>query len=163
MFGSRCNTDRDRLRATAHRLVTLAIKAGKLQSPKDLACVDCGDIGYCYDHRDYHQPMLVAPVCRACNNRRGPGLPLPVRADNAEYKLQKTTGNSQGARWSDLDGGEGYDPLTAQLHIDVDLSPGFMDEAIGMTWISRASIRELGKHTWKARADWFKARDPWCV
>lgn len=159
----RCNTDRDRLRANAHKLVTLAIKSGQLAPPKDLACADCGDFAWCYDHRDYRKPMVIDPVCQACNNRRGPGLPLPTIADNAEYKLSKTTGKSQGERWGDVEGGEGYEPLSARLLIDApdamnqnDINNSFWN---GSRFADRGP--EFREKTWKARADWFKARDPW--
>jgi hypothetical protein len=39
--------------------------------------MDCGDPAETYDHRDYTQPLLVDPVCLACNKRRGPGFPYP--------------------------------------------------------------------------------------
>lgn len=48
------------------------IKAGQMQKPSDLLCVDCEKPAYDYDHRDYRMPLEVQPVCRKCNQRRGP-------------------------------------------------------------------------------------------
>jgi hypothetical protein len=42
----------------------------------DAKCVDCGAGAQCYDHRDYHKPLQVEPVCRPCNVRRGVGAPF---------------------------------------------------------------------------------------
>lgn len=43
-----------------------------LPSPREFACVDCGTRATEYDHRDYSKPLMVEPVCRGCNARRGP-------------------------------------------------------------------------------------------
>lgn len=67
--------DRSRYFELAHRYVDIAVRAGDL--PKldgSIACEDCGNPASEYDHRDYKKPMEVAPVCRACNQARGPGL-----------------------------------------------------------------------------------------
>ena len=54
------------------RAIVKAIKDGSLKNPKDCACVDCGSVAMDYDHRSYARPLDVAPVCRSCNQRRGP-------------------------------------------------------------------------------------------
>lgn len=67
--------DRSRYFELAHRYVDIAVRNGDL--PKldgSIACEDCGQPACEYDHRDYKKPMEVAPVCRACNQARGPGL-----------------------------------------------------------------------------------------
>lgn len=61
----------------AARLVTnYAVRVGFLPMPELYACVDCGAPAICYEHRDYNKPLDVEPVCRACNGRRGPGIPM---------------------------------------------------------------------------------------
>ena len=35
-------------------------------------CVDCAEPATRYDHRDYDKPLDVEPVCRSCNQKRGP-------------------------------------------------------------------------------------------
>lgn len=75
-FGRRSmRADRSRYFTLAHAYVSTAIYNGDL--PKldgSVACVDCGIAATEYDHRDYKKPMEVDPVCRACNQARGPGL-----------------------------------------------------------------------------------------
>lgn len=59
----------------AHRYVSVALYNGDL--PKldgQVLCADCGAPAAEYDHRDYKKPMEVDPVCKACNQARGPGL-----------------------------------------------------------------------------------------
>jgi len=60
--------------ARACRAVSLAIRRGELPALGDgkTICVDCGAVAACYDHRDYLRPLDVEPVCRSCNNKRGP-------------------------------------------------------------------------------------------
>jgi hypothetical protein len=66
---------RSRYFKLAHAYVTTAIYNGDL--PKldgSIKCADCDAPAAEYDHRDYKKPMDVEPVCRACNQSRGPGL-----------------------------------------------------------------------------------------
>jgi hypothetical protein len=58
----------------ATREVHKAIRRGLLPDLRKvkLKCTDCDEVARQYDHRDYDYPLLVAPVCIACNNRRGP-------------------------------------------------------------------------------------------
>jgi hypothetical protein len=57
----------------AYRLVQAAIQHGRLaKRDGTIACADCGRPATEYDHRDYGQPLLVAPVCHRCNVRRPP-------------------------------------------------------------------------------------------
>lgn len=59
----------------AHMYVAAAIRHGDLpRLDGSVGCVDCGNPAAEYDHRDYKKPMDVEPVCRACNQARGPGL-----------------------------------------------------------------------------------------
>lgn len=67
--------DRSRYFTLAHAYVTTAIYNGDL--PKldgSIPCADCAAPADEYDHRDYKKPMDVEPVCRRCNQARGPGL-----------------------------------------------------------------------------------------
>lgn len=45
-----------------------------------MKCEDCGARAYAYDHRYYSMPLDVAPVCRACNAKRGPANDVRVLA-----------------------------------------------------------------------------------
>lgn len=74
------------LRAAATAFTKIAVANGFLADPRTCKCEDCGRQAECYDHRDYSQPMMVHPVCRVCNNRRGRGL-MPDRVvDLSEQK-----------------------------------------------------------------------------
>lgn len=53
-------------------IVQRAVDRGILESAKGLRCSDCGGVACRYDHRDYSRPLLVDPVCRVCNMKRGP-------------------------------------------------------------------------------------------
>lgn len=61
-------------------VVAKAIRHGELPKAKNCTCVDCGKPAFDYDHRDYLEPLNVVPVCRGCNQRRGPALDSVMRA-----------------------------------------------------------------------------------
>ena len=148
-------SDRDHLVARASNLVAKAIKNGDLAPLAGQPCADCGAPATCYDHRDYRQPLVVVPVCKGCNNRRGPGLPAITEKDGRVHKNE--------FEWSDVNGGgEGYEPLIAKLHVEVDTSVSFEHESIGMTFTNRGLPPSLKQLKWKDRAAYFKRRDPWC-
>ena len=63
----------------ATRQVTTLIRAGVLRKARECVCVDCGKPAFDYDHRDYLKPIEVQPVCRGCNQRRGPALDSVMR------------------------------------------------------------------------------------
>jgi hypothetical protein len=69
-----------RARRAAHYRVHKAILTGLLAPARQLSCVDCGDAARDYDHRDYSKPLEVVPVCRSCNQRRGPAASLSLAA-----------------------------------------------------------------------------------
>jgi hypothetical protein len=54
--------------------VRKAVREGRLPSVKSQCCVDCGGPAAGYDHRNYDKPLDVVPVCRSCNQRRGPAF-----------------------------------------------------------------------------------------
>lgn len=56
-------------------LLRSAIRRGELRRPGEYPCTDCGGEATEYDHRDYSFPLLVDPVCRGCNVRRGKAIP----------------------------------------------------------------------------------------
>lgn len=58
----------------AHLAVARARRAGTIEDPRGLTCVDCGGPAIEYDHRDYAKPLEVQAVCRRCNLLRGPAL-----------------------------------------------------------------------------------------
>jgi hypothetical protein len=78
----------------AHAAVANAIRTGKLPHPTECLCADCGGPAIEFDHRDYNEPLSVAPVCRGCNLRRGPAVPIAgalskiVAAGRAPYSLK---------------------------------------------------------------------------
>jgi hypothetical protein len=57
--------------------VARARRKGLLPPPREFKCEDCAAQASEYDHRDYGKPLLVAPVCRGCNRRRGRAIPHP--------------------------------------------------------------------------------------
>lgn len=59
-------------RGKAQFKVAAAIRRGTLAHPSKFDCVDCGAKACVYDHRRYSAPLDVVPVCKRCNNRRGP-------------------------------------------------------------------------------------------
>lgn len=101
--GTRASLGRDR----ASLAVARAIREGKLPHPSGLQCVDCAADAMEYEHRDYNKPLVVVPICRSCNLRRGPAIPLEgtirqiVSTGSAPYrrradveKLFRTMGHS---------------------------------------------------------------------
>jgi hypothetical protein len=70
-------------RTRAMNLVQRAIKGGELAPLASQACADCEQPATCYDHRDYSRPLDVQPVCRSCNQRRGPAVWAPRLAAEA--------------------------------------------------------------------------------
>ena len=60
-----------RYRKAAQCAVKKAVTEKRLSPAMDLICVDCGKHAMAHDHRDYDHPMIVAPVCYGCNNKRG--------------------------------------------------------------------------------------------
>lgn len=74
-FCGECNFARSHFsgRSVASAIVAKAIRSGDLPHPRGLVCVDCAGEAVEYDHRDYSLPLVVQPVCRKCNARRGSG------------------------------------------------------------------------------------------
>lgn len=56
--------------------VAKAVRSGRLPPVEYSLCDDCGKGAQQYDHRDYNLPLSVDPVCRSCNLKRGPAIPL---------------------------------------------------------------------------------------
>lgn len=100
----------------AHNIVRKAIKSGEILPASNYKCVDCGKIASLYDHRDYSKPLEIDPVCRACNNRRGPAVDAPsdLRKSGEPFKSLMT--NARG-------GGIKVDPRNAD-YIDTADFPG---------------------------------------
>lgn len=61
--------------------VQLAVRSGALRPAADCVCADCGAKAAQYDHRDYTQPLAVEPVCRSCNQKRGPAYDSAYRPE----------------------------------------------------------------------------------
>lgn len=62
-------------RGTANSIVSQAIANGLVKPADAFECADCGVQAQQYDHRDYNKPLEVEPVCRRCNQLRGPAVP----------------------------------------------------------------------------------------
>lgn len=65
--------EREQLRASAVIAVHRAIRAGRLDHPSWLPCVECGRAAQEYDHymgyaREHF--LTVQPICRSCHRRR---------------------------------------------------------------------------------------------
>lgn len=67
-----CSQEHYRRRCVASSILYRAVKSGKVQAARIHKCADCDSPASRYDHRDYSQPLHVAPVCAACNSKRGP-------------------------------------------------------------------------------------------
>ncbi len=155
---------RDRLVARAYWAVHIAISRCRLPEIESCRCVDCGAPAECYDHRDYTKPLQVEPVCKGCNNRRGPGLPLPSAEDGGYNKIPGKTAK----RWQYLEG----DAEGAQLHEypilqtlnwrDLDEQQEIareLDRTRGA--VGALSRRNTTISLGRGRDNFFKARDPW--
>lgn len=76
--------------------VQAAIREGRLPDPATLQCVDCAAPALEYEHRDYNQPLMVVPICRSCNLRRGPAIPVA----GTLFKIVKSGGTPYRSRHS---------------------------------------------------------------
>jgi hypothetical protein len=78
-----CKEQRDEcvamFKGDARLAVTRAIRRGEIADPNTLVCMDCGKQAAEYDHRNYHKPLDVQPVCKSCNRKRGPGYCIGFR------------------------------------------------------------------------------------
>lgn len=63
-------------RAAAQSTVAALIRSGSLSHPTNFQCVDCSCPATEYEHRNYNKPEQVEPICRSCNLKRGPAIPL---------------------------------------------------------------------------------------
>lgn len=172
-------TDRDILVKAAHAAVQLAIREGRLPKQKKCKCVDCGKRAQCYDHRDYRKPLDVEPVCKACNNKRGPGLPLLAKEDAGAYKREWLRENV-GKTYRNLDAGEGFAPLDARLNglSQIELESvlarndaeftykeserkQLISDRRKQTITARDGNRFLGAIPGQLRDYYFKEHDPW--
>ena len=61
------------------RAVAKAIRQGLLPRADTCICADCGAAASEWEHRDYLKPLDVEPICRSCNNKRGPALDSVMR------------------------------------------------------------------------------------
>lgn len=165
---------RDRLVEAAHNLVAKAIRCGALPPAATSLCVDCGDPAEFYDHRDYNQPLVVAAVCKACNNVRGPGLPLPTEADGQYRKRPNLdTIAHSGHRWDGIQTSRrGKDRKSSSAAIESGASGPSPTGATrqngddGYFGYDQAAYRALRNRLfdpWRERSDYFKRHDPWAL
>lgn len=75
--------DRRSLQNRAGAVVGHFVRLGLLPKANTLTCVDCGERGGAWDHRDYAKPLAVEPVCFRCNMLRGPAEPTEGRVKPA--------------------------------------------------------------------------------
>jgi hypothetical protein len=163
-------TARDQLTAKAMKTVHQAIKRGLLPELDGLKCMDCNEPATCYDHRNYFEPMKVDPVCKGCNNRRGPGYPPLSAGDGEAYKKSPPKGaDTAGYKWGSVEGGEGYCPPDLPIHVALDwteVEEAANDRDRQQNSGFRRAVRTFsamrgGVRT--ARYEYFKARDPWAI
>lgn len=64
--------------------VARAVRHGLLPRPATQPCADCSRPAHDYDHRDYLKPLAVVPVCRSCNQKRGPAFDSRYRPAQPE-------------------------------------------------------------------------------
>jgi len=69
-----CEAMRRPIATRARTVVRQAIKDKHIKAASAYRCADCGGPADRYDHRDYLKPLQIAPVCNACNYKRGPGI-----------------------------------------------------------------------------------------
>jgi hypothetical protein len=62
-----------------------------------------------------------------------------------------------------MGGGDGYEPLSARLHLDASLVPAHDEEKFYLWLGSAQRIPEMMDKTRKARDDFFKSHDPWAA
>lgn len=79
----RCCVNHDKEGRKAIACVAKAIARGQLPPATAHRCVDCGTPATAYDHRDYTEPLNVAPVCRSCNGKRGHAFNSFYRPESA--------------------------------------------------------------------------------
>lgn len=60
----------------ASRVVHAEISRGAIPHPTNLRCADCDAPAMEYEHRDYNRPLAIEPICRSCNLKRGPAIPM---------------------------------------------------------------------------------------
>lgn len=159
----------DRLFQTAMAMVREAIEAGLLpRLDGSISCVDCDKPAVVYDHRDYRKPLMVVPVCKGCNIKRGPALPELPPDQQQSYKLAWFSGNA-GMAWSNMEGGEGYSPLECVCRIDTrpiqEMADLSCELAIVNATFNGVMRARRPSHTMagSARCEYFKAHDPWRV
>jgi hypothetical protein len=71
---AKCNAQWFAAMHVAAHAVRKAIRRGDLPKANTKDCTDCDKPAFDWDHRDYRKPLVVEPVCRACNQKRGPAL-----------------------------------------------------------------------------------------
>lgn len=150
-------SERDVLMFVAHRSVKDAVQDGRLPHPSSLICVDCGAAAEQYDHRDLTRPLDVVPVCRGCNNRRGPAFPLPTKEDNEHIKRPHTEKIASAGRcWSNVQS----EPLTTVTYVPAGSTTV---AGSGAEWTNPAVADKqfIGEATAVERYRFFKQHDPW--
>ena len=65
------------MRGWAANVVRNAKMRGYVGQPSFQKCVDCGKKSDHWEHRNYARPLIVVPVCRSCNKKRGSSNNLP--------------------------------------------------------------------------------------
>ena len=150
------------LRLDAYSAVKDAIAEGRLEPLTDESvCVDCGDVATIYEHRNYFYPLLVEPVCRACNNKRGEAYPPAQGPPKYSNGFKKPAG---GGGWNYLLT-ETSERKETGIAVRVKGS-GAMWEPIEWDDSLKLAFEDLRKYKYSLpRGDWrcefFKQHDPY--
>lgn len=77
IFNENRNWEENSGKRRAHGLVARAKRSGFIPDLRMvyMKCSDCDGRATEYDHRDYNYPLLVSPICRSCNLKRGSAIP----------------------------------------------------------------------------------------
>ena len=71
---ARNSKEHSKMRIWALGIIQNAKYKGYIGKPKNQKCVDCGKKATDWEHRNYSRPLIVEPICRSCNLRRGSSL-----------------------------------------------------------------------------------------
>lgn len=83
-FCFQCANEHYKEASIASRAIAKQIRCGDRKPAAEHVCVDCARPARDRDHRDYLRPLDVEPVCRPCNQRRGPAYDSVYRPPPAE-------------------------------------------------------------------------------
>jgi hypothetical protein len=89
LFCALCGPVYRKIQRAAKGQFAQGLRTGAVASVIGRPCEDCGEPAMHSDHRNYLEPLRVAPTCHRCNLRRGPGI---TRGSIAHYILDAHAG-----------------------------------------------------------------------